>query len=258
MARIRVTFDGDPAYGSALLMHSERLADPIDPYAKWVKEVSKKLRKTDADHEELGRREWLGAGYWLVDDGPRSDPSHPYIPTWNMIRCLQEAATLHKLGRQVLRGIVPVDEVAELTYDGSELSSELWKAGTFHLRKGVGVGQKKVPRTRPIFAKWKATAEMELDLRMLDVEQVHLLALEAGIYIGLGDNRPRFGRFLGSAELIGESSDFIIGDLLSKARASAADAAARRGIEERDAAHRAANPNGSARRKNVAKEVAKT
>lgn len=150
MARIRVVFDGSTAAnGSPLLMHNERLADPIDPYSRWLKELTGKRTKTERDHEEIGRREFVGAGYWAEDTGPAGKQARPFVPTWNIIRCLQEAASRHKLGRHVVRGLVPVSEEAPLTYDGPATSSELWKAGTFHSRKGVGVGQKRVIRTRP-------------------------------------------------------------------------------------------------------------
>lgn len=247
MARIRVAFDGNgTANGSALLMHNERLADPLDPYAKRLAELSKKTKKTERDYEELGRREFLGAGYWLEDDG-QGNCSVPYIPTWNIIRCLQEAGTRHKLGKQVLRGIVPVVEETLLVYVGPESADELWKAGTFHSRKGVGVGQRRVIRTRPCFSDWRVDAELELDLTILDVEVVNLLAVEAGLYIGLGDARPRFGRFRGSAELAGDAAEFALPDLLDEAREKAAATAARRAISERDAKHAGEHPNGRKR-----------
>src|SRR5687768_8336203 len=125
MARIRVTFDGATAVnGSPLLMHNERLADPLDQYARWLGELSKKRSKTERDIEEIGRREFVGAGYWLTDGGPDTTVSDPYIPTWNIIRCLQEAAKRHKLGKHVARGIVPVTEETPLVYEGPKKASD--------------------------------------------------------------------------------------------------------------------------------------
>jgi hypothetical protein len=89
MARIRVTLDGSTAVnGSPLLMHNERLADPIDPYTRWLAELTKKRTKTERDHEEIGRREFMGGGYWANDDGPdknggavHPDMEHHPVPT---------------------------------------------------------------------------------------------------------------------------------------------------------------------------------
>lgn len=45
---------------SPLLMHNGRLVNPADEYARKMKEVSSKRKKTDADYEEMGRLEWFG------------------------------------------------------------------------------------------------------------------------------------------------------------------------------------------------------
>lgn len=252
MARIRVTFDGATASnGSPLLMHNERLADALNPYSRWLAELSKKTKKTERDIEEIGRREFLGAGYWLEDEGPSGKVSGPYIPTWNIIRCLQEAAKKHRLGKQVARGIVPVSEETPLIFEGPDDAYALWQSGTFHSRKGVGVGQKRVMRTRPCFTDWRLVADLELDLTQLDPDIVGALAVQAGRYEGLGDARPRFGRFFGSAELVGDEADLAIADLLDDARQKLATATAKASIELSDVGHGKAHPNGKERAKRV-------
>jgi hypothetical protein len=252
MARIRVTFDGaTSANGSPLLMHNERLADPIDPYTRWLGELTGKRKKTERDHEEIGRREFLGAGYWAVDTGPTGKHADPFIPTWNMIRCLQAAASRHKLGKHVVRGLVPVNEQASFAYDGPRDAAELWKSGLFHSRKGVGVGSKRVIRTRPCFTDWTAEAELELDLTILDPDTVNLIAYEAGLYEGLGDNRPRFGRFKGSAVLLGDPAEFIAPDVLDEVRSKLAVMTAGKTIAGLDRAQAQVSPNGKERKKRV-------
>ena len=254
MARIRVTFDGATAVnGSPLMMHNERLADPIDPYSRWLKELSGKTKKTERDHEEMGRREFMGGGYWAVDGGPTGTRSEPVIPTWNIIRCIQAAATRYKLGRHVVRGIIPVNEDTPLQYDGPREAEELWKAGTFHSRKGVGVGQKKVMRTRPCFGEWKIETELELDLTMLDPDTVNILARDAGIFEGLGDARPRFGRFAGSAQLLGDPADYVAADVLDDVRQRLALMTAGATITKLDEAHSELHPNGKERKARVQK-----
>lgn len=253
MARIRVTFDGRLSVnGSALLMHNERLADPLDLYSQWLAELSKKRTKTERDIEEMGRREFLGAGYWAKDDGPEdTESAEPFIPTWNIIRCLQAAATRYKLGKHIIRGIVPVEDETTLQYDGPRTTKELWESGLFHSRKGVAVGQRRVIRTRPCFTDWKVEAELELDLTILDAMQVNQIAAAAGRYEGLGDARPRFGRFLGSAELLADPSMFRIPDRLDIGRDLAAQKSARDAIETADKEHSEKHPSGVERAKRV-------
>ncbi len=258
MAVIRVVFDGTTeANGSPLLMHNERLADPIDPYTRWLAELTGKRKKTERDHEEIGRREYIGGGYWMVDEGITGKQSGPYIPTWNVIRCLQAGATRFKLGKHVVRGLVPKSEETPLIYDGPTDVDELWKTGLFHSRKGVGVGQSRVIRTRPCFSEWKVEVELELDLTILDPETVDYIALSAGKYEGLGDARPRFGRFHGSAVLIGDAADYVAPDVLDDVRTKLAALTQRTAIVQTDAAHSTVHPNGKERKERVSKVVAK-
>jgi hypothetical protein len=258
MARIRVTFDGSTAVnGSPLLMHNERLADPLDPYARWMAELSGKRKKTERDHEELGRREFIGGGYWLHDDGPGTNPTGPCVPTWNIIRCLQAGATRFKLGKQVVRGLVPVTDVTPLVYDGPDDADALWRSASFVSRKGVGVGQSKVIRTRPSFTDWQVDAELELDLTILDPATVASIAVSAGLYEGLGDNRPRHGRFLGSVELVGDTAEFAESFMeMDEARAKLVRETAMNTIAMLDAAHARVHPNGKERKTAAVKSKA--
>lgn len=222
MARMLVTLDGRSADGGCpLLMHNERLADPLDPFALAIGKISKKRGKTEADHLEVallefvgglyhdGADEWLKASGQAVEDVPfikdaESDPSlGPYIPTWHVIRAIQNAGKQHKLGAAVLRGITPVGSgKAALEYDGPREIDELWRAGTFALRKSVGVGSSRVMRTRALFTDWRLEVEIEIDLNVLDAPKINQLAAEAGRYQGIGDYRPVYGRFTGSAKLV--------------------------------------------------------
>ncbi len=50
-------------------------------------------------------------------------------------------------------------------------------------------------RTRPIFDEWTAVIEVEHDDEILSEEQLHQVLVAAGQQVGIGDWRPRFGRF---------------------------------------------------------------
>src|SRR5262249_49765792 len=59
--KLLLKLDGTAASGgSPLVMHNERLADPLDPFARDIAKVSKKRNKTEADHLEIARLEFLG------------------------------------------------------------------------------------------------------------------------------------------------------------------------------------------------------
>lgn len=207
MARMTVYLDGSTeANGAPLLMHNERMIDALDPFTRSVAEISKRRGKTDADELELSYREWLGCMY---HDGLLSDPGHitegtlgPFMPVFNIVRSIQNAGKQYKLGASVLRGVVPAQLNAPVLYDGPRDAESMWKDGRFALRKAVGVGQKRIMRTRPVFVDWRIEAEIEVDLTQINPEKINQLVADAGRYQALGDYRPVYGRFLGRAELV--------------------------------------------------------
>ena len=178
------------AGGSALVMHNERLADPLDPVVRQIAEFTKKRTKTESDHLEIARLEFHG-GLYLNDNGPA-------IPAWNALRCLQDGAKRHKRGPDVLRGVYPLGDSADLQYDGPRDPDELWKAGRFSLRKSVGVQRARTMRTRPIFLDWSFDLPIEVDETVWDTDQLAFMWQQAGVYAGLGEMRPVYGRFLGT------------------------------------------------------------
>ena len=198
MARMRVILDGRAeSNGTPLLMHNERLADPLNEFALEIGKISKKRGKTETDHLEIARLEFVGGMYFDDADGP-------VMPVWNVVRMIQNAGKRHKLGASVLRGVIPATQTTPVIYDGPRDIEGMWEAGTFACRKSVGIGSSRTMRTRPVFTDWRVEAEIEVDLTVLDPEKISQLVEEAGRYEGLGDNRPVYGRFLGRAELITE------------------------------------------------------
>lgn len=198
MARMRVILDGRAEVnGTPLLMHNERLADPLNEFALEIGKISKKRGKTETDHLEIARLEFVGGMYYDETDGP-------VMPVWNIVRMIQNAGKRHKLGASVLRGVIPGTQTTPVVYEGPRDIEAMWEDGTFALRKSVGIGSARTMRTRPVFTDWRIEAQIEVDLTVLDPEKINQLVEEAGRYEGLGDNRPVFGRFLGRAELIAE------------------------------------------------------
>jgi hypothetical protein len=195
MARLLVTLDGHADVGGTpLLCHNERLADPLDPVTMEIAKLAAGRKKTEAIHLEIARLEFAGGLYHDEEIGP-------YLPTWNIVRCIQDGGTRFKLGKDIVRALIPVAEKTPIEYEGPREIGAMWEDGRFASRKGVGISGRRVIRTRPVFTDWKVVAELELDLDILTPEKVDQCVASAGKYSGIGDNRPVFGRFHGSAVL---------------------------------------------------------
>jgi hypothetical protein len=171
---------------SPLVMHSSRLSDPLDPLAREIRNISGKRRKTEADFEEITRLEWFGSLY--LDQG------QPCLPGEVLEACITRGAMTKKRGKQAKAGILCLGAFP-LQYDGPRDPLELWKREDFRLTAGVKVGNVRVMRTRPIFRAWSADIEVRYNPGLLNPDEVGQFLVAAGELEGLGDWRPRFGRF---------------------------------------------------------------
>jgi hypothetical protein len=182
---------------SPLIMHNGRLADPLDYYTKKIGEVSKKRKKTEADHEQMAKLEWLGSLY-LSDEKP-CIPSHVIEA---VLIGKGGAARKMRMGKQAMAGLI-VEKDAILEYDGPQDLEELYKDERFRLRAKVNIQGASVIRTRPIFHPWSAEIEVLYLPELIDKDTIIQWAEIAGAESGLMDWRPKFGRF--TAELLDDS-----------------------------------------------------
>lgn len=189
MIDFTITLEGT----GGLLMHSSRLANPLDPAAKAIKKVSGKRNKTDEDHEEMARLEHAGSMYHDLDIGP-------YIPGENIARALLDGGKLSKRGVKITRGVFISSDLNPLSYDGPRDVDGLWKDSRFRHMASVKVGMSRVMRCRPLFQQWAVQANGILDPSVLELEELADIATTAGQMIGLGDWRPRYGRFTATVE----------------------------------------------------------
>lgn len=170
-----------------LLLHNVRLSNPLDRHAKAVSEVAKKRSKTEADHLALSKLEFVGGSY-------HDDEIGPYVPgTW-IDKTLEEGGRGEKLGKSIRATVRCVDEMVAIQYRGPRKLEQLWDKGYFD-RRPVGVGQSKTLRTRPKFEEWVIEPVIAFESHVVN-ESAIIRALErAGVMVGLGDYRPRFGLF---------------------------------------------------------------
>lgn len=191
MARFRITLTGT----HSLLMHNTRLANPLDPIAKEMKRITSKRTKTDDDHAALAHVEFLGGLY--VDD-----VVGPFIPGQNIERCLVDAARTTRAGKKIERGVFVETDVNPLGFTGPRKAEELWDDPAFRHIAPVKVGTSRVMRCRPKFDRWVVEAEGTHDPTVISLEELAEVATTAGLMIGLGDYRPRYGRFTAAVEAL--------------------------------------------------------
>lgn len=177
---------------SALLCHNGQTADPRNSYAKAMKAVSSKRKKTDADYEEMARLEWLAGLYRSAGD--------LVIPDYVLESTFWNGAKKSKRGPLVKCGMF-FTEHASLQFTGKpdtiteDTLAEMFASGDFVHTIGVKVGMSKVMRTRPIFRGWSTTAILHYDPDVLNLRDVEEIAHDTGRLVGVGDWRPKFGRF---------------------------------------------------------------
>lgn len=188
---------------SPLLCHNGQTADPRNTYAKAMKAVSSKRKKTDADYDEMARLEWLAGLYRfkvVAKDNPDSQVEDLVIPDYVIESTIIGGAKKSKRGPQAKCGLFFTDH-ASLQFKGKpdkindETLAEMFASGVFTHTIGVKVGMAKVMRTRPIFRNWSLKALCQYDPDVLNLRDIEEIASDAGKLVGLGDWRPKHGRF---------------------------------------------------------------
>jgi hypothetical protein len=177
---------------SPLLCHNGQTADPRNVYSKAIKAISGKRKKTDSDYDEMARLEWL-AGLYRID-------GDLVIPDYVIESTMIGGAKKSKRGPQAKCGLF-FTEHAPLLFEGKpdviddETLAEMFASGNFTHTIGVKVGMAKVMRTRPMFRHWSINATAQYDPDVLNLGDVAEMASDAGKLVGLGDWRPKHGRF---------------------------------------------------------------
>jgi hypothetical protein len=174
-----------------MLQHNSQLANPMSPAAKALKAASSKGgrgKKTDENYEEIAKAEFFGGLY--IDE-----ESNYFIPE-AQIESMICAASFAEVGiskAKSMGAINVLDPFFLVKYDGPAEPEKRY--GNFNCmdQRLVAVGTAKVVRTRPMFRNWVAEGSVYYDTPYTD-ESIRLV-LEACGSKGLGDYRPKFGRF---------------------------------------------------------------
>ncbi len=175
-----------------LVMHNGLMADATNPFTRRIKEICSKGSKklTDSDYEERDKLEWTAGLYW-------SDSLGAIIPSDNIERCIQLGAQKSRIGKDVQAGVFCSEAEIKLSYEGPKDREKLYESGKYILRKGVAVQKSRIIRIRPMFPTgWSIVFELEFDDSILNEKNLLKACSDAGALVGLGDWRPKFGRFI--------------------------------------------------------------
>ena len=172
---------------SPLLMHNGQTADPLNKFSKQLKAVSGKRKKTDEDYAEMSRIEWH-AGLYVNEGG------NAIIPSTLIEASILDGAKKSKLGK-AFKSAVFVNDDAILDYGRKGKVADLWGDDNYRDVRGVRVGQSRVMRTRPIFRQWGCEFSVLFDDEQVNQSDVERAIVDAGSKSGIGDFRPKFGRF---------------------------------------------------------------
>jgi hypothetical protein len=162
------------------------MANPLDKWAKLIKQISSKRNKTDADYEEMAHLEFL-AGLYMGPDGP-------VLPSYMIDAVLVAGAKKSKEG-QIAKSGAFCTQHAALEYDGPRTAEELWADERFRFSALVRVQNARVARMRPRFETWQAVVTFKHEPTTVNASRIDAWMATAGALVGVGDWRPQNGRF---------------------------------------------------------------
>lgn len=170
-----------------MLMHSDVLSDPLNPLTRAHKELTSKRKKTEEDQRDIAKSEFKSSLYYNKETGV-------YIPSFNIEASIREGAKLSKLGKHVQRAVEVLEMEVPLIYTGPREPSALWDAG-FYDARSVKVSTARLVRYRPMFKEWSAEFTLRFNEQLMNENEVIKCLKDAGDFCGIGDFRPKFGRF---------------------------------------------------------------
>ena len=181
LSRKRVTLEGT----TTLLMHNGELANPLSEGALALKKLTGIRNKTPEVYQQIADTEWK-FGLYVNGDG------RIHIPGHMLDALVRDGGKRSKNGKTIVGGLLCED--GDFSYEGSKKVDVLERSGKSRFTTTVVIKRSRTVRTRPAFFPWSVVFIANIDLRTVS-EEVFAQALHEAETIGLGDWRPRFGRF---------------------------------------------------------------
>lgn len=171
-----------------LLMHNSVGADPTNEGVIELKKMTAIKKKTLDIYEKIKICEMRVSLYY-------DDEIGPYIPAEMVEALIRDAAKTEKLGKAMKVGLIADPEKIPLIYKGPRDIDTLCGPGEFRDSRVVRNQQNRILRTRPIFFPWGAEFEIRYSPSLHNPDSIlHFIGI-GGKLCGIGDFRPRYGRF---------------------------------------------------------------
>ena len=174
MRRFEVEIEGVPP---GLLMHKFAIAE--DPKTQDLKTTTKAIPKPEIEAEE---------GAYRLETGELYQPAeHIYQAMCKAAGEFQIKGRGKKTYRDSIRGNLLVEPECIL-HGQKHYSIDA---------RPARIQRARIMRHRPLLPQWKLTFELTLlDESAIPVQVLNAVIVKAGQSIGIGDYRPRFGRFI--------------------------------------------------------------
>jgi len=179
-----------------MIIHNGRTASPLDVYAKKMKTITSKRKKTEEDIRDLLEIQWEGALYW-------DDAIGLHMPVENLLAALLKAARKHKMGPQISGFIFEQPVGFPILTNNHDNWDKLCADESNKFIKTVSIGgRSKTLSCRPIFNAWELKFEFFVDESVITLDEIKTLIATMASRVGLGVWTPshpkpgNFGRFL--------------------------------------------------------------
>lgn len=191
MKNLKVTFKGT----TPLIMHSCQCVNPLHPISLELKKYTSKRKKTDDDYVKMADLEWEAGAYW-------KDGLGLYIPAENVEATIINGAKAYKKGKDIEKYCDVTDLYIPFDYGENLTKEELIANYEYRDTRAMTVNRAKIMRTRPRFDQWNITFNFRYDETKIDLDTVVNAIEYAGMYVGLCDSRPKYGKFVAVIEEI--------------------------------------------------------
>ena len=179
-----------------LMLNNIQTENPLNKWAKKLKEVTSKKKKTDADTLEIIKLQFM-ASWYIDEDG------HYVLPSECVLKSFEMGAKEFKKGSKLVENVQIIEDDLVIKFDGMDKSlEELYDDGngknvdTRICGISSGFGSKsKVLTTRVLIDKWSVPLTMLYDEDQIDLTDILRAAEIAGQRKSVGTYRRRFGRY---------------------------------------------------------------
>lgn len=178
-----------------LKTHNAQLANPLNNFVIEMKKITSIRKKTEEHYRKLSDLEFLGGLYV-------NEKNLPIVPSHMVEGMLNEAAKVYRKGKDLKSALDVLDDaVIEHSHvDPKKLASkltaeQLLAMPEYRVMPCVKVQQARIIRTHPFFRHWRITFQLQLDTELIDEHMFREICEVGGRRIGLGDYRPKMGKF---------------------------------------------------------------